>query len=852
MNSKFEFISIIRKRTLGLTFILGAASLAFAQQKTAISGEVQGIKGAKVPYTSIIFTNSENKINNDAALTDDQGKYKITLAPGNYSVSVEAIDFKKSTSKFVVTSTPATKNFIISPENSVTNTKTQDIAGVTIVAAAPKPYRVELDKKIYDPSSDLISKGGTLQDVLSNVPSISVDVDGTVSMRGNTNIKFLINGKPSAMLGIDSGADALKTIPADQIDRIEVITNPSSKYEASGTAGILNIILKKSKKLGFNGSVTGTLGYLPNTSLNTNLSWRKGDWTYFINGGGGYSRNNSNNNLLYKTLLNSETLQDKSLILRKQDGNSKGEGNNYNVTTGFVVDLTPQSSLNASVMFRNYDYTSKDTTNIFETYFTKDGAGNKGSYDLTTFQDNSGTRKNNSFQADLGYDRKIGDNGQAISISGSLQNSKGDNNSKLAENSVASINTIPNTNAVNNIFSTSDNKTYLGKADYELPLGEKSKIEAGTRYDYTKNVYNYSVDQSLNNGPFTILSDYTSNTFYTEKVAAAYAQFKSKIGNLGYQAGTRVENTSINVDYKNVGTGKRVQKDKNYTGFFPSVFLSYDLGKNHQLLLNYSRRIERPRSFFLVPFNSYNPRSIFQGNPDLNPTYENSFELGYSLSSKKLTFNPTLYYKKSKDEINFLQFSSVEFVDGKPVTKITTQPVNAGSEEQYGLDLNGSYDPFKWFRVMGSVNLFGYKNTGSYGDTSFNGKGFSSRIRLTTTFKADKNTSFQLQGFYRGAEKSVSNDRKPSYVINFGASKTIMKGDGTIAFNIQDIFNTRAREYTFTGANYTQYSYNQYQPRQFSLSFTYRFKQGDKIDQPKQKKDINSNSQNGDEQGPPM
>jgi iron complex outermembrane receptor protein len=844
MNSRFEFNSIIRKRTLGLTFILGAASLAFAQQKTLINGEVQGSKGIKIPYASITFTNNENKINSDASLTDDKGQYKIALAPGNYSVTVDAIDFKKLSSTFIVTSTGATKNFIIFPEDSKANTKTQDIAGVTIVAAAPKPYRVEIDKKIYDPSSDLISKGGTLQDVLSNVPSISVDVDGTVSMRGNTNIKFLINGKPSSMLGIDDGADALKTIPADQIDHIEVITNPSSKYEASGTAGILNIILKKSKKLGFNGSVTGTIGYLPNTSLNSNLSWRKGAWTYFINGGGGYSRNKSNNNLLYNTLLNTDTLQDKNLILRNQDGKSKGESKNYNVNTGFVVDLSPQASLNASMMFRTYNYISDDTTNIFETYFTKDSTGNKGSYDLTTFKENNGERKNNSFQADLGYDKKIGDKGQTISISGSLQNSKSGNNSISTENSLSTTNM--STNIANYIFSKTDNKTYLGKADYELPLGEKSKFDAGARYDYNKNIYNYAVNQSLDNAPITPLTDFTSDTFYTEKIAAAYAQFKSKVGNLGYQLGTRVENTAINIDFQNVGTGERVTKNKNYTGFFPSVFLSYDLGKNSQFLLNYSRRIERPRSFFLVPFNSYDSRSSFKGNPDLNPTYENSFELGYNLSSKKLTFNPTLYYKKSQDEVNFYQSATINS-DG--FTSISTQPVNAGSETQYGLDLNGSYDPFQWFRLMGSVNLFGYDNVGNYKGVDFSGKGVSSRIRLTTTFKPDKNTSFQVQGFYRGAEKSASNDRKQSYVINFGASKTIMKGDGTLAFNIQDIFNTRAREYTFTGANYTQYSYNQYQPRQFSLSFTYRFKQGEKIEQPKKKNDPNADN-SGDDQGP--
>ena len=848
MTSKFEIKSIIRKRALGLTFVLGAASLAFAQQKTMISGEVTAQKNVKIPYASINFINDANKTFSDAALTNADGKYSISLTPGKYSVTIEAIDFKKFTTELVVTSGAAVKKFSIAPEND-SNERTKNIEGVTITAQVTKPYRVELDKKIYDPSTDLISKGGNLQDVLSNVPSISVDTDGTVSMRGNTNIKFLINGKPSAMLGIDEGSDALKSIPADQIERIEVITNPSSKYEASGTAGILNIILKKSKKTGFNGSVTGTLGYLPQTNLNTNLSWKKGAWNYYINGGGGYSKSKFVNNQEYQSLLSPLNLRDQETFYSKQDNNGKGESNSYNVTTGFVVDLTEKSALNASVMFRNFKYDSFDTGDYFETFVAKNTAGNPpvtttSLFDQTTNRINEGIRKNNSFQADLGFDQKIGDKGQLLTLAGSFQNSKSKNDSQADENSFTT--TGSTSRLQNNVFSTSENTTYLGKADYELPIGKLSKFEAGLRYDFTENNYDYAVDESKNNGGFVPLQAFTSKTLYTEKIGAAYGQFKSKIGKLGYQLGVRVENTNIDIDFRSAREDKQVQKQKEYTGFFPSAFLSYELGKNSQFLLNYSRRIQRPRSFFLVPFNSYNTRSLFEGNPDLNPTYENSFEFGYSLSKSKLTLNPTLYYKKSDDQINFYQRRSVNSDGG---TVVLTTPVNAGSNENYGLDLNASYDPFKWFRVMGNVDLYGYRNKGQYFDTSFDGEGFSTRIRLTTTFKPDKNTSFQLQGSYRGAENTVVNDRKPVYVLNVGASRTILKGDGTLGFNVQDLLNTRARETTYNGAEYTQYSYMQFAPQQFTVSFTYRFKQGDKVDQPKRKKDVNSNFR-GDEEGP--
>ena len=842
MTSKFEITSITKKRTLALTFILGAASLAVAQQKSLISGEVTGPQNVKIPYASVNFINTSNKTLSDAVLTGENGKYSVSLMPGNYTVSIEAIDFKKYTTQLIVTANLAVKNFNIVADNS-NGGKTQDIEGVTITAQNTKPYRVELDKKIYDPATDLISKGGNLQDVLSNVPSISVDTDGTVSMRGNTNIKFLINGKPSAMLGIDEGSDALKSIPADQIERIEVITNPSSKFEASGTAGILNIILKKSKKLGFNGSVTGTIGYLPQTSLNTNLSWKRGAWSYFINGGGGYSRSKFVNNQEYQSLLLPENMKDQSTFYSKQDNDGKGESNSYNVNTGFVVDLTEKSALNASVMFRNFQYESTDTGNYFETFVSKTAAGSS-LYDQTTNRLSDGFRKSNSFQADLGFDQKIGNKGQLLTLAGSFQNSKSNSDSHADEHSFTT--TGFTSRLQNDVFSTSENTTYLGKADYELPIGELSKFEAGVRFDYTKNDYDYAVNESRNNSAFLPLADFTSKTLYSEKIGAAYGQFKSKIGNLGYQLGLRVENTNINIDFRSAREDKQVQKQKEYTGLFPSAFLSYELAKNSQFLLNYSRRIQRPRSFFLVPFNSYNTRSLFEGNPDLNPTYENSFEFGYSLSKSKLTLNPTLYFKKSEDQINFHQRRSTNSTGG---TVVLTTPVNAGSNENYGLDLNGSYDAFKWLRVMGSVDLYGYRNKGQYFETNFDGDGFSTRMRLTTTFKPDKNTSVQLQGSYRGAENTVVNNRNAMYILNAGASRTILKGDGTLTFNIQDVLNSRAREFTYNGPDYTQYSFMQFAPQQFTLSFTYRFKQGDKVDQPKRKKDVNSNF-SGAEEGP--
>ncbi|MBO9693565.1 TonB-dependent receptor [Chryseobacterium sp.] len=845
MKNKTEIVNIFTRKTLGLTLVLSAAAMAFAQEKAGISGTIVNKKNQPVPYASVTFTNKANKTLSDAALTDEKGQYKLQLMPGDYEITVEAIDYKKSVVNKNIAATGNIGALSIEAEpTSTVDGKTKEIQGVVITASATKPYKVELDKKTYDPSQDIVSKGGTLQDVLTNVPSVSVDTDGTVSMRGSSNVKFLINGKPSALLGIDDGANALQSIPADQIDRIEVITNPSSKFEASGTAGILNIILKKNKKTGFNGSVTGTLGYLPQTSLNTNLSWRKGKFTWFLNGGGGYreSKNTNRNDAWFNSGINKET---------HNESISKNKNDNYNATGGLTYDISDKTSVNASGTVRTFDSDNTGNINYFDYPFS---GGN-----IFRQRASIGTGNNLAFQGDFGLDHKFDDNGQNLSVSLSLQRNRSNNDNDIND-------------TTNGIFQLQDlvnqstlNKSIIAKADYELPIGENSKIEAGYRLDHNDNDYSNDVRQRPALNPALMYLDkYTYNANYKEMFNAFYLQFKSKIGKLGYQIGLRDELSKVDVDYLN-REGTAVNKSKTYNNLFPSVFLSYEIAKDNQFLVNYSRRIDRPRSFFLIPNPNYNDnQNLFDGNIDLNPSYVDSYEIGYSISKKNFTINPTIYYRHTTDDVKMLVYDeNVAYTDanGNPQTLVAfhTKPINLGTDDRYGLDLNFNWDATKWLKFLGNVDLFGYKTTGVYFDPEimekpapFEGSGFSTRARLTSTFKIDKTLNFQLQGFYRGGQKTASIDRRDMYALNFGASKTIWNGNGTISFNIQDIFNTRSMRSTAYGPNYTRDSYMQWQPRQFALSFTYRFKQGEKIDQPKKKKDINSNATGDDQQGGPM
>ena len=845
-----EIVSVFQKRAFGLALTIGAASFVMAQQKVNISGNVKDANDG-VGYSSVTFKNTQNAQFSDAVLADVDGNYKLDLVPGNYDVTIEAVDYKKFTKTVAITKAGAIAPFVIMSDGKANLNNTTDIQGVVITAATTKPYKVELDKKTYDPSQDLVSKGGSLQDVLQNVPSVSVDTDGTVSMRGSSNVRFLINGKPSALLGIDDGANALQAIPADQIEKIEVITNPSSKFEASGTAGILNIILKKNKKTGFNGSVIGTLGY-----LNTSLSWRKGKFSWFLNGGGGYreSENTSRNDNYY----NNVTTAGKELESH-QNSVITNKNSNYNASAGIVYDINEKTSVNASGTVRTFD--SDNVGNIDYNYILFNAAN------TYTQRQNNGRNNNLAFQGDFGLDHKFDDKGQNLSLSLSLQRNRSYNDTDIKEfDNYSTVSSLANI-----INQRTRNKNIVAKVDYELPIGEISKLEAGYRLDSNDNSYDNNVQESTSADPtLQYLGLYTYDANYKELFNAFYAQFKSKIGKVGYQVGLRNELSQVTVDYQNLeGSNTVDNRRKTYNNLFPSIFLSYEFSKDNQLLVNYSRRIDRPRGFFLIPNPSYSDnQNIFDGNIDLNPSYVDSYEVGYSISKKKFTINPTLYYRHQADDVKMLVYNeNVPFRDSEGILRdrivFHTKPINLGTDDRFGLDLNFNWDATSWLKFMGNVDVFGYNTKGSTlyqtidengnnieAIANFKGKGVSTRSRLTSTFKLDKTLNFQIQGFYRGGTKTEYQHRKDMYAINFGASKTIWSGNGTIAFNIQDVFNTRAMQATTYTANSTRDTYMQWQPRQFTVSLTYRFKQGEKVDQPKRKKDINSNATGGDEQGP--
>lgn len=800
MKERIELV-LKQPRLIGITFLLGTSALSFAQEKIEITGHILGREGQPVPYASVRYAHLDNRLGSDAGLTDEKGFYRLNILPGKFNIEIEAIGYKKQLIKKIIGSIGGDLGIInLQSETTHLSQATREIEGVVLKAKAPAPYKIELDKKVYNVDQDLTAKGGTLQDVLANVPSVNIESDGSVSLRGNGNVTFLIDGKPSSILGITDDANALQSIPADQIDRIETITNPSARYEAGGTAGILNIILKKNKATGFQGSAEGTLGHQPMSRLNVNLGWRRGKWNWFTNGGGGYSD--------IETLSTIRTFFKKNPRTEYLENRSRGQSKNYTFNGGGSYNATDRFSLNASLTLNGNTSQNFQNVDIFNTYSQENTTPLVLRYPANALRISDGTGSNNTLQLDAGFDWKLDNKGQILTFSSSYQDTHNDSRSTATDYNFPGGRTTIFQN-----LSSVGQRTGLLKLDYELPIKENSKLEAGARYDHRNN----KTDNEYTNLSAGIIDPTATNTIdYLERISALYTQFRSKVGGFGYQIGLRNENTNIAISYLD-GNQQKSNVFKSYSGLFPSLFLSYDLDKYGQFNLNFARRINRPRSWQLLPVvRIQNQTNRFQGNADLNPSYTHSFEMGYNYSKGRWTLSPTIYYQRTTDDVNVVQ-QNIN-IDGQAV--IVSTPMNIGTEDRLGAELNYNINPFSWFRVFGNLNVFKYTYQSPINET----QGISAQFRASLSFKFNKNIAAQLQGNYTAAERTFINERLPIYFTSIGISKTIMDGDATFNLNIQDIFNTRRRRINVITDAFQREIYMQRMPRMITLSFSYRFR----------------------------
>ncbi len=821
----------MRLRNLfALIFICVCAGLN-AQDLLEIRGKVLSKDNKPVEYTTVSLESTEEGVVAEGA-TDAKGDFVIEAKEGRYILVIEPMGYDAIEKEIELNGTLDLGTFIVKG----TETVSLDAAVVT----AEKPiYKVELDKKVYDMANDPMSQGQSLSDALANVPSVQVDAEGNVSLRGNDNVKFLIDGKPSGMLGVSDVAEALKNIPAENVERIELVTNPSARYEASGSAGIINIVLKKGSNTGFNGSVTLNGGIPTMVGGNVNLNYKTKKYNIYTTLGTRYVDREGEGSA-FMTSFNEGTNSIKQY--RATDRENNRIRRNYNIRLGGEYYLDDKNTLGLSAGYR---YNNGNNNALVDyNYFDNSMTFLKHEYNR---QDEKEIE--NNFDLDFNYKHEFDKKGHEFVFTGRFSSQKEDEDGLVdgLTKELDKTTGIYKDKITNRITDNlEDQKNVVLTADYVRPIGEKGKFELGARADFSDTKTDNRTYFLQANGDYEADSRFFANVDNQQNVLAAYAQYGNAIGEkFQYFAGLRLENSDMKI--KNYTNGENISKK--YTDLFPTLTLNYKFTDKNEMQLSYSRRIRRPMGFMLMPFfSATDDRNVRKGNPDLNPTYTNSFELSYITSVGKLMVTPSLFYQRTTDMINQFQRKS-QNDQGDNI--FITKPVNVGDEDRYGLDLTATYKPAKWWNLMFNVNLFGYKRTGYYEEINvvkdpitgvegtkvdtqdFSGDGFSSRGRLSSNFTLPADFKIQLAGNYMGSIKTAQQKIEDNLSMDFSLSKDLFKKQATLTLNIRDVFNSRKREMTQYGADYINYESMRWMKRSLNLSFTYRFKKTNEKEQRK-------------------
>jgi len=778
------------------------------QEDITISGRITE-EGSNVPleYATVSFIDQSEKIIT-GGITDESGNYKIIVPSGVYTVQFEYISYK--------TEALAKQRLFKNTEMpTVSLSIDSESLDEVVIRAETTEVQIRLDKKIYNIGKDLTTGGATVSDALNGVPSVTVDVEGAISLRGNENVRILINGKPSAMAGFGS-TDALRQLPADAIDRVEVITSPSARYDAEGTAGILNIILRKEKTLGINGSFTANYGVPLSSGLSTNINLRTDKFNIFNTTGLQYS--SGPGNAKFENRYKSEDVVNPLLIEdRIYDRLRKG----INTNLGIEYFLTEKSSITATGFLRFGDNKTV-TTNTTQEF---DSANNPA---INRVRTETETEDDTSYQLSLNYENNFNEKGHKLTADLQYENSKETEKSLIGETTI-----FPTSDRLSSedVLADEDKKEYLAQIDYVLPIGENAQFEAGYRGNFNETITDYSLKEEIGTtGDFELNEDLSNIFTYTENINAIYSQYGNKFGSFSFLLGLRMENTQLKGD---VATDNmditddpdvNLNFDKNYTGLFPTVNLTYELAENENISLGYNRRINRPRHWFINPFPSRSSEAnIFQGNPNLDPAYASAFDLGYLKRwGKKVTLTTSVYYQHETDAFERVQENTGEVTqNGVPI--IRTIPINLSTNQRYGFEAGLLYNPIKWMRLNGSFNFFkfvteGFYNEIDYGteDTSWFARG---SVKITLPGKID----WQTNGMYRGPRNNSQTTSEGIFMLDLAFSKDIINDDATLAFNVRDVLNSRKRKSFTDTETFSSTSEFQWRERQFNLSFTYRF-----------------------------
>lgn len=771
---------------IGVAIVMTTSAMA-QQQELKVKGIVFDNLNETVPYATINIHNAADSALVTGLAGNEDGSFEFSVPEGNYYIEVSFFGLNTQNIKLSRQSGELDLGKIALKAGSSTALK-----GVEVVADREQ-MSLQIDKRVFNVGSDLNNQGANASEVLQNIPSVTVDAEGNVSLRGSQAVRVLIDGKLS---GFASSAEALQQLQADMIDKVEIITNASARYEAQGEAGIINIILKKSKKAGFNGSATLRTGYYPDNGIGFNANYRKDKLNLYGSANYNYRRV-VGKSTTHQVLQNSDTA-----FIYDQWYQHNRKKNGVNVNLGADYDINDKNTISASVGLR-YGSGHNTYDRSYDNYeITGQPVSRDERFELQK-------ERENMIEATLGYNKKFKKEGAEWKSELRFFNDKDFEDSDYDETSnVKSDVLVERSNAY-----VTENMLLL-QSDLSLPVWEKGKIEAGIRghvRDYD-NKFGYS---KLTAGDWVGNPMFNDRFNYQENVYAAYLMGSNTFGKLGLQAGLRAEYSEIyTLQYSKADGNTR-----DYLNLFPSLALSYKQSDVHTYQMSYSRRINRPGQWDLMPFMKFGDnRSMRVGNPDLDPELTDAYEAGMLNSWEKGSLLSSVYYRHTKNKFDRISYLGEDGI-------IYNRAMNIATRNAIGLEFNANYNPAKWIRMTSGFNFFREEIKGNLANQDFNYDNFSWTNRTSVNVTLPQRWRFQLSGNYEAPQVTAQGKRLSMYFMDFALSKDLLKNKATIGFNVSDLLNSRKWRSTVNTPDIQSETMFQWRQRSARLTFTYRFNQ---------------------------
>lgn len=767
------------KKTLVLISFLITISI-FAQlpsNSNPRTGEISGkiidqLTKQALPYVSIIVKDVSKKAIT-GGITDDNGNFSIKqISEGNNSVEIQFIGFKTVIKKINITRTNTKIDFgVIELQEEASQLNEVEIIAETSTVTQ------KIDRKVINVGKDLTSAGTTASELLNNVQSVSVDQQtGNISLRGNENVRVLVDGKPTNI----STAQLLKQIPSTSIKNIELITNPSAKYNPEGMSGIINIVLHKNANMGFNASVNTGLTMGENNRFNgsVDMNLKTGIVNFFTN----YGLNDGKSENYGKvTRTDTNTIQDFQFL---------DNTTSHLLKFGADIYLNEKNTLSVYTIQNESDKTFNGNTKV-----TTNNIIGSESPMLVEGETNSETY---NFNYMMNFNKK----GHNIEFEANYSTSK--------EPEEAFYNELINpTNLYlnyNDNIKNNKNSTLLN-LDYTNPISENSKLELGAEI---------RTDETSNSRITTQLNEEYSAFNYDRNIYSGYINYNQKFDKLSMQLGARFEQYEVEGDFeKGIETAK--YSDEIFS-VYPSAFFTYSASEKNQFQLSYSRRVDRPSIGQVNPIREWStPQITSVGNPNLKPQFTNSFELNYTRQYDKGSFTFGTFYRRVNDNI-----TRILNKDSFDENNVEISYSNANSNNRYGIELSNNHKLADWWRINSSFDLYTQKESGIANNEQLEVTSNSINFRVNNTFKATKNLNFQLFAMYRGGGESIQFKVDPMWMINTGASLNILDGKGTVSFRVNDIFE--GMKFKFESENpYPYQGQFNWESRTAYVGFMYRF-----------------------------